>query len=214
MKRTLAMLAAILLPFVAMSASYTNSFVRNGVTYVQRGGLTVKDYVVTNVTSSGSSNMTTNDVCNIVTNTVWGSWSFPDTLGSLKYAPSYDWLVENGDKDSGYYVVEDLHYYNNERWEISLAYYFYDDEWYADETSANDDYSPKNASSLVFQDGYTGAELVATRNDKNALDLARDKDLPQNTPVDELLFNGADGKVYHLRIGSRGSIDIYTEVTP
>lgn len=59
MKRTVSMLAAIMLPFAALCSSYTNSFVRDGVTYVQRGGLTIKDYVVTNVVSGG---VTTNDV--------------------------------------------------------------------------------------------------------------------------------------------------------
>ena len=69
MKRLLAILAAIILPFAAFSASYTNSFVRNGVTYVQRGGLTIRDYVITNIDENAiGSSMTTNDVKNIVTN--------------------------------------------------------------------------------------------------------------------------------------------------
>ena len=37
----------------ALAATYTNSFVRDGATYVQRGGLTLKDYVITNLTSGG-----------------------------------------------------------------------------------------------------------------------------------------------------------------
>lgn len=50
MKKLISILSAFLLCAVAYGANvYTNSFVRDGVTYVQRGVLTAKDYVVTNV---------------------------------------------------------------------------------------------------------------------------------------------------------------------
>lgn len=151
MKRTLAMLAAILLPFVAMSASYTNSFVRNGVTYVQRGGLTIKDYVVTNVTSSGGSSITTNDVCNIVTNET-EVWRFDgDITPGVKYTVKYTY-----DQDLGWYI-----------------HYLYADgvliESYGGAASAHDD--------IYFTDGIN-AYYVRT---VNALGLARLSDLPPLT---------------------------------
>ena len=46
---------------------YTNSFVNNGVTYVQRGGLTVKDYVVTNVIPKSSDVVSVNGQTGAVT---------------------------------------------------------------------------------------------------------------------------------------------------
>ena len=75
----------------------------------------------------------------------------------------------------------------------------------------------ENATRVTFTINAFPADrdkINATRDVVNALGLSRISDLPQNTPVDELLLNGADGKVYHLRIGAGGSIDIYTEVTP
>lgn len=54
MKKLISILSAFLLCAFAYGANvYTNSFVRDGVTYVQRGVLTVKDYVVTNVVGGG-----------------------------------------------------------------------------------------------------------------------------------------------------------------
>lgn len=58
----------------------------------------------------------------------------------------------------------------------------------------------------------TASRTATASSTRNALGLAREKDLPNKMPVDEILLNGADGKVYHLRIGAGGSVDIYTEV--
>ena len=50
MNKTILSFVAFMACLCALGANvYTNSFVKDGVTYVQRGGLTVKDYVVTNV---------------------------------------------------------------------------------------------------------------------------------------------------------------------
>lgn len=42
-----------ILSIASFGRSYTNSFVRDGAVYVQRGGLTPYDYVVTNISNSG-----------------------------------------------------------------------------------------------------------------------------------------------------------------
>lgn len=143
-----------------------------------------------------TSGLTTNDVCNIVTNEVaaeWSSWTLsglPDGATNV-LGPFYDGQVG---------------------W--SLSYDLGDDSYYGDI------YASEDATEVVIECWEVSAQedyhiTTATRTYKpprNALGLAREKDLPQKTPVDEILFNGADGKIYHLRIGAGGSIDIYTEV--
>ena len=164
MKRTLAMLAAIMLPFVAMSASYTNSFVRNGVTYVQRGGLTVKDYVVTNITSSGSSNMTTNDVCNIVTNEISEGWS--------------EWHYKWYNLDTGVYFPTNFAQitWNGSAWEEPSD--FPQGMW----PPLDGDITDANVSFFEFEDGSDNG-INATRQPitRNALGLSRLIDLPPLT---------------------------------
>ena len=141
--------------------------------------------------------MTTNAVCDIVTNAVqtdeWTYGGLPEGA-VLYYPPEYS--------------------ESQECWMAVMTYNGIN----FDGTS----FVGPDATDFVFRFVDPGAEVedeyivTATlrRPVRNALGLAREKDLPQNAPVDEIRFNGADGKVYHLRIGAGGSIDIYTEVTP
>ena len=165
--------------------------------------------------SGGGGGMTTNDVCSIVTNEVATSWKYPDTYFYSLYAPSVEWITSAGNHDYHYYVVASLTYTTN-GWYVIVSFYSYDldDGWYQDDSFiqyASQIYGP-NATKIIFE-GHSGFDtFTITRNVVNAIGLAYEKDLPQNKPVDEILFNGADGKVYRLRIGAGGSVDIYTEV--
>ena len=162
MKRLLAMLAAAMLPLAAFSASYTNSFVRNGATYVQRGGLTIRDYVITNIDENAiGSSMTTNDVCNIVTNeTVVGftAWNVTPDPMQQPYALSWDidWNGAEGDESEWSLFVLNTDYQ-------LLETYF---------TNA-----PGRATSLTL------GPYTATRSPiiRNSLGLARLIDLPPLT---------------------------------
>ena len=139
--------------------------------------------------------MTTNAVCAIVTNTVtteeWIYTGLPD--GAQIYYPPV--------------------YMGDEWWSCVMSYNGdnYDGSWYGPEDSTFMTFKFVNVTSFGGEDYIATAEHRITES--NALGLAREKDLPQKSPVDEILLNGADGKVYHLRIGAGGSIDIYTEVT-
>ncbi len=163
--------------------------------------------VVTNVDFSGvGGGISTNDVCNIVTNEV-GVWSLdlsmfeyadePYTSFSVRYFPS---LLKWG------LTIE------NESGEV-----------FADTPDPNDAIGGEgvaasaDATRLEFSNvrnlavDPVGGKIIANLSQSNALGLAREKDLPDKKPVDEILFNGADGKVYRLRIGAGGSVDVYTE---
>ena len=137
----------------------------------------------------GDGGLKTNDVCNIVTNEVdsgYGDWVFDPVYWEAITAPPT------------YFESEGF-------WGMSIT----GSDMYA--------LGGPNATRLEwhYEDDFDGEVLtVSTRQvvRVNALGLAMEKDLPQKTPVDEILFNGADGKIYHLRIGAGGSIDIYMEV--
>ena len=144
-----------------------------------------------------ASGLSTNDVCAIVTNEVqlaeWTYGGLPEGA-VIEYPPEYS--------------------ESQECWMAVMTY-----------NGMNFDgasFVGPDATEFVFKFVDPGAEVedeyfvTATlrRPVRNVLGLARDRDLPQNEPVNEILMKGADGKVYHLRIGAGGSIDIYTEVTP
>ena len=144
-----------------------------------------------------ASGLSTNDVCNIVTNAVqtdeWTYGGLPEGA-FIAYPPEYS--------------------ESQECWMAVMTY-----------NGMNFDgasFVGPDATDFVFKFVDPGAEVedeyivTATlrRPVRNALGLALEKDLPQVAPVDEIRFNGADGKVYRLRIGAGGIIDIYTEVTP
>ena len=157
-----------------------------------------------------AASMTTNDVCAIVTNevTVAGEWKLT-TNSAMPPNATVEWRQYDANsnpytKDTGFELP-------------------YTEGWYLIFGASRDKLDvfsfpfcvDSNAIDIGASSGDTGYMVSASRADKrNALGLALDKDLPQKMPVDELLLNGADGKVYHLRIGAGGSIDIYTEVTP
>ena len=152
------------------------------------------DRVVYESSVPHSGGISTNDVCNIVTNEarIVSAWTIEglqpgDTYQFWDDGPGWQgwsWGLIVTDKDGNVY-------YGGTGWTTE---------------------GPDDATKVVFGNGW----FIATRTVeiKNALGLAREKDLPQVAPVDEIRFNGADGKVYRLRIGAGGSIDIYTEVTP
>lgn len=147
------------------------------------------------IPSGGTSSITTNDVCAIVTNEVqlaeWTYDGLPDGA-VLYYPPEYS--------------------ESQECWMAVMTY----NGMNFDGTS----FVGPDATEFVFKFVDPGAEVedeyivTATlrRPVRNVLGLARDRDLPQNAPVDEIRFNGADGKIYRLRIGAGGSVDVYTEV--
>ncbi len=142
-----------------------------------------------------TSGLSTNDVCNIVTNAVqtdeWTYGGLPEGA-VLYYPPEYS--------------------ESQECWMAVMTY-----------NGMNFDgasFVGPDATEFVFKFVDPGAEgedeyiVTATlrRPVRNVLGLARENDLPQNAPVDEIRFNGADGKIYRLRIGAGGSVDVYTEV--
>ena len=151
------------------------------------------DHVLYASSGGGSSGLSTNDVCAIVTNEarIVSAWTIEglqpgDTYQFLDDGPGYygwSWILIVTDKDGNMY-------YSSTGWTTE---------------------GPDDATKVVFDGGFVATRTIEI---KNALGLAREKDLPQNNAVDEILLNGADGKIYHLRIGAGGSIDIYTEVTP
>lgn len=292
MKRLLAMLAAAMLPFAAFSASYTNSFIRNGVTYVQRGGLTIKDYVITNIDENAiGSSMTTNDVCNIVTNEVVGytKWEWQNEAGEeLGYelpvwnSASNRWTFVNIVQEDVYepgasdpnavelitsfgtlkrsettqnalglarlidlppltnnlhvasmttnevcdIVTNGVNVYAYSEWTITsssqypIYLIFYDNQWRPVDIEGNPDAlvgDPQgdiNSTNLIWtagDDGNASYDITATRTITssykiNSLGLAG-----ETGAVNEILMIGSDNKLYHLRIGSGGSIDVYTE---
>ena len=154
------------------------------------------DHVLYSSSGGGGGGITTNDVCNIVTNVVttdeWIYTGLPDGA-IIHYPPEY---------------------MGNEWWSCVMSYNGdnYDGSWDGPGDSTFMTFRFVNVTTPGGEDYIVSAEHRFTV--RNALGLALDKDLPQNTPVDELLLNGSDGKVYHLRIGAGGSIDIYTEVSP
>ena len=91
-------------------ATYNATYTTNGVTYAQRGGLTIRDYVVTNVEVQSSmdtnavvgivheefvSPLFTNSVCSVVTNEItssvtYGDWVWTGVSDDPSGDPSYD----------------------------------------------------------------------------------------------------------------------------
>lgn len=141
-----------------------------------------KDYTDAAIRALPSGGISTNDVCAIVTNEV---------------AVFTRWTWDDGGN-------WDQPFYTN-------------GVWHCAQMDNEPEGSPDDTRLTFYRfNSDTGYDViyVATRElfNRNALGIAYDKDLPQKTPVDEILFNGADGKVYHLRIGAGGSVDIYTEV--
>lgn len=177
------------LDFGAQDGSATWSFARTNI--VTRSWTPADRVLYQSSGGGGGGGLTTNDVCNIVTNEVdsgYGDWVFdPVYWEDITAPPTYS-------ESEGF-------------WSMSIT----GSDMYA--------LGGPNATRLEwhYEDDFDGEVLtVSTRQvvRVNALGLAMEKDLPQKTPVGEILFNGADGKVYHLRIGAGGSIDIYTEVSP
>ena len=166
-----------------------------------------------------ASGLSTNDVCAIVTNEVAsGEWKLPDVFNGMELAPDLEWIEEHGDTSKVYYYFDYIRYEGNGVWKGDYQERFGDEDmgWDGDGWGVYGEGS-ENATRVTFTiNGWPAGrdKINATRDGGNALGLSRISDLPQNTPVDELLLNGADGKVYHLRIGAGGSIDIYMEVTP
>ena len=208
----------------------------------------------------GTSSITTNDVCNIVTNEVATSWIYGEWVWTgapdenpgppVYHASTGLWTIPDiGDfyADIGlsvpapanatnitwtiYFKVEDVSIMVGdavpeycELWMDEVNVYsgpatnaFFNAGYYYLAESATADQIAWG-SGIVFNfykfspSPVTASRTATVSSTRNALGLAREKDLPNKTPVDEILLNGADGKVYHLRIGAGGSVDIYTEV--
>ena len=168
-----------------------------------------KTYTDAAIAAMPSGGISTNDVCNIVTNEVseWLGWNMGGENAQIfdPDIPSpFTWeLVYNGEDEDD--ETGDRYW----RWTIRIYDSFGElDRFY----SVNVFTHPDETTRLVFASGdYV---LTRKRSNRNALNLAREKDLPNKTPVDEILMNGADGKIYHLRIGTGGAIEVYLEVTP
>ncbi len=142
-------------------------------------------------------NMTTNDVCAIVTNVTEASWSWTYTglpSGAVVTAPPY--FTEGQGGELGWWT---------------FTFTSEDHEHYWIGTILLEEYQ-ENATVLPFdcyRDDGILEEVTATRTlspSKNSLGIAGEKGA-----VSEILMIGSDKKLYHLRIGSGGSIDVYTE---
>ena len=92
MNKTILSFAAFMACLCAFGANvYTNSFVKDGVTYVQRGILTVKDYVVTNVAPKSCDVVSVNGQTGAVVLAASDVRALPITGGTLR----------SGEVDSG-----------------------------------------------------------------------------------------------------------------
>lgn len=202
--------------------------------------------------------MTTNAVCDIVTNEVatswiygewvWtgapdenpgppvyhasaGLWTIPDIgdfyadIGKSVSAPanatSITWTIyfKSGEVSI---MVGDVLGGNCELWmgeenmytgPITNAFFHAGDYYQAESATVEQiEYGSGNFFTFYKFSPYpvTASRTATASSTRNALGLARENDLPNKMPVDEILLNGADGKVYHLRIGAGGSVDIYS----
>lgn len=142
--------------------------------------------------------LTTNDVCAIVTNmvSVVGDWTFasePPPGG--EFITQFEWNA------------------GGSNWLITLApsptnAYTWAGQAYGSTQDAMsiEGIQLENASGTALSDPISFRRVTS---EKNALGLAMDKDLPQNTAVPQLLMLGAGGTNYILKINSSGGLDIY-----
>ena len=148
---------------------------------------TPADQVLYASSGGGSaSGITTNDVCNIITNNIDVNTFSEWTISSSAQLPIY--LI------------------------------FYDGQWRPVDIQGNpealvgDPKGDANSTNLVWASGSDSAyDITATRTvtssyGKNSLGIAG-----ETGAVSEILMIGSDNKLYHLRIGSGGSIDVYME---
>lgn len=135
---------------------------------------------VDEIIGSAGDGLTTNDVCAIVTNVV-SDWNFPYIIADAYQAPSFDWIVSYGDESGSYYVVDYLTFTNG-AWSLLIAFYMFEDRWYQDDMlyETVTGYGP-DADSLVFPGQSFGGPFTVTRQERNALGLARLIDLPPLT---------------------------------
>jgi len=196
MKRAATILAALSVAFAAFAApvrTATETFVTNKIAEA-----------IENLPSGG---ITTNDVRNIVTNetATFSAWTL--SANGTDFATGV--LFDYSDEENGFETTE-VNFGDNQ------VCFFDESIVYAPiDATTFTTYGNIGGAGQDLEDMWYGT-ITATRKriDKNALGLAREQDMPQKSPVDEILLNGADGKIYHLRIGAGGSVDIYTEVTP
>lgn len=133
--------------------------------------------------------LTTNDVCNIVTNEVegtFGEWQWPSTFHGCRFGVNYEWVRTYGDRSLSYYTIE-VSFFPGEMnvW----------DGWYNELAWEGDEYGwqPNVMQSVqVFADGNVTVlnillqdigTLSGTRTytpGQNALGLARLSDIPDS----------------------------------
>lgn len=156
--------------------------------------LFIETMIISNMSSKADGEgggVSTNDVCNIVTNTVpvagaYGEWEFtPPTWNGMTIGMQ---RVDYGSGDAGWLCT------TNGGLVVGTFGTMYGDtriEWH----------------NVEFEEGVP-YDVVAVRfpAEVNALGLARTKELPQNTPVQQLLLKGEDGKNYSIKINASGSL--------
>lgn len=138
---------------------------------------------------NGAAYTATNDVCNIVTNTVpIPPWHFPKTIevgGEGFYytvAENKEWVQTYGDRRETYYTCTNLEYnYQSSKWMCRVFIYQWDDDydtWLEDYFDYERNGSPNDRNiTLITQIEDTTYTFEVSRDDENALGLARLSDI-------------------------------------
>ena len=118
--------------------------------------------------------LTTNDVCNIVTNVV-GVMIAPKQWWQYEWAPDVQWIEANGDTNKAYYCLAQIKFEDG-RWEASYDERFWSDyyeNWDGDGWMVYGE-GGEDAEEVTFEvDGGAHRWITVTRKTSNALGLAR-----------------------------------------
>ena len=181
---TVAALAVMVAAHAAPPPGFTNDvFSADGVTWTRHGSINTRSsYVVTDATIPTVTGLTTNDVCNIVTN----SASPP---GFTEWTMAYS----SPDTRPGSHLGECYHGY----WEL------------LDGNGVSYDFAEGGEDALELTFEIAGCGFGRTYVPYvNALGLARTVDLPDVKPATQLLLTGADGKTYSIKIDENRALII------
>ena len=120
-----------------------------------------------------------NDVSNIVTARET-EWIYPDEINGYLYAPSYQWIIANGDRSKTYYNIE-TPVYTEYGWHVHGELLFWFDEggiWDVASVIDTDVDAPEDAKYLnVPNEEPAWGAFTIIRDEQNTLGLAMMSDL-------------------------------------